>query len=127
MSGGQKARIALARAIYADTDIILLDDPLSAVDSHVGKTIWNEAILNYLRARGTTIIIASHQTQYFVDCDRVMQIVNGEITHFDTVDNLNNQGIKINGLTGESSHVSRPENSLESQAMKKPAPEVSDS
>lgn len=41
LSGGQKARIALARAIYSDKDIYLLDDPISAVDIHVGKFIMN--------------------------------------------------------------------------------------
>lgn len=41
LSGGQKARIALARAIYSDKDIYLLDDPISAVDVHVGKFIMN--------------------------------------------------------------------------------------
>lgn len=60
LSGGQKARVALARTIYADADIVLLDDPLSAVDAHVGKTMWEEVVLNYLKASGRTIIIASH-------------------------------------------------------------------
>jgi ATP-binding cassette subfamily C (CFTR/MRP) protein 1 len=49
LSGGQKARISLARAIYSDADIYLLDDPLSAVDAHVGKTIWTEAIMTHLK------------------------------------------------------------------------------
>lgn len=80
--------MALARAVYSDADILLLDDPLSAVDSHVGKTIWNEVIMGYLKQRGKTVIIASHQTQYFNDCDKVLQIVDGEIAHFDTVANL---------------------------------------
>ena len=44
MSGGQKQRVSLARAVYQDTDIYLLDDPLSAVDSHVGKHIFEEVI-----------------------------------------------------------------------------------
>ena len=44
LSGGQKQRISLARAVYADTDIYLLDDPLSAVDSHVGKHIFDKVI-----------------------------------------------------------------------------------
>ena len=42
ISGGQKARISLARAIYSDTDIICLDDPLSAVDPEVANEIFNE-------------------------------------------------------------------------------------
>ncbi|CAL6091952.1 Xenobiotic-transporting_ATPase / Multidrug resistance-associated protein [Hexamita inflata] len=103
LSGGQKARVALARAIYSDPDIILLDDPLSAVDAHVGKTIWNDAILGYLRQRGTTVLIASHQTQYFNDCDRVMNIVDGEIKTFMTVAQIIENKIKILGITGEQS------------------------
>jgi len=44
LSGGQKQRIAVARAVYQDCDIYLLDDPLSAVDSHVGKHIFEQVI-----------------------------------------------------------------------------------
>jgi ATP-binding cassette subfamily C (CFTR/MRP) protein 1 len=44
LSGGQKQRVALARAVYQDCDIYLLDDPLSAVDSHVGKHLFDNVI-----------------------------------------------------------------------------------
>ena len=44
MSGGQKQRVSLARAVYFDADVYLLDDPLSAVDSHVGKHIFDKVI-----------------------------------------------------------------------------------
>lgn len=44
LSGGQKQRVSLARAVYSDADIFLLDDPLSAVDSHVGKHIFEQVI-----------------------------------------------------------------------------------
>ncbi|CAL5989372.1 Xenobiotic-transporting_ATPase / Multidrug resistance-associated protein [Hexamita inflata] len=103
LSGGQKARLSLARAIYSDASIYLLDDPLSAVDAHVGNTIWNDVILGYLKSRGATVIIASHQTQYFNDCDKIIQITDGEIVNYDTVQNLMKDNIKIIGITGESS------------------------
>ena len=44
LSGGQKQRVSLARAVYQDSDVYLLDDPLSAVDSHVGKHIFDKVI-----------------------------------------------------------------------------------
>lgn len=81
LSGGQRARISLARAIYNDADIYLLDDPLSAVDAHVGRRIWNEVILNYLHNRGKTVLIASHQVHYFEDCNRILTIDNGKIVN----------------------------------------------
>lgn len=44
LSGGQKQRISLARAVYCDRAVYLLDDPLSAVDAHVGKHIFDQVI-----------------------------------------------------------------------------------
>ena len=44
MSGGQKQRVSVARAVYQDCDVYLLDDPLSAVDAHVGKHIFENLI-----------------------------------------------------------------------------------
>ncbi|CAL6024639.1 Xenobiotic-transporting_ATPase / Multidrug resistance-associated protein [Hexamita inflata] len=84
LSGGQRARISLARAVYSDADIYLLDDPLSAVDAHVGKRIWNEVILGFLGSQGKTVLIASHQTQYFDDCHKIITIENGQIKSIST-------------------------------------------
>ena len=61
ISGGQKQRISLARALYADRDIYLLDDPLSAVDAHVGKHIFEECISGALK--GKTVLFVTHQLQ----------------------------------------------------------------
>ena len=59
ISGGQKARISLARAIYSRADIYLLDDPLSAVDPQVAKDIFNGCIRNYLSDK--IVVLVTHQ------------------------------------------------------------------
>ncbi|KAF5097648.1 hypothetical protein D0Z00_002331 [Geotrichum galactomycetum] len=70
LSGGQKARINLARAVYRQCDIILLDDVLSAVDAHVGKSILDNCILGALA--GKTRVLATHQISIINNADRVI-------------------------------------------------------
>ena len=77
LSGGQKARISLARAMYCDNDIYILDDPISALDAHVGKNIMNNCIVGYLK--GKTIILATHALQYAAFADKIYYMKNGEI------------------------------------------------
>ena len=64
LSGGQRARIGLARALYRDADVLLLDDPLSAVDSRVGRVIFYDAILNLALGRNKCVVLATHQHQF---------------------------------------------------------------
>ena len=56
ISGGQRARISLARACYSEADIYLLDDPLSAVDPHVAKKIFTDCICRYLREKAVLLV-----------------------------------------------------------------------
>ena len=70
ISGGQKARVALARAVYSDADIYLLDDVLSAVDAHVGLHIFEETIQK--RLAGKTRILVTNQLQYAKHADKVL-------------------------------------------------------
>uniref|UniRef100_A0A8C2ZSC9 ATP binding cassette subfamily C member 12 n=1 Tax=Cyclopterus lumpus TaxID=8103 RepID=A0A8C2ZSC9_CYCLU len=77
LSGGQKQRISLARAVYSNRDIFLLDDPLSAVDAHVGKHIFEECIKKELQ--GKSVILITHQLQYLEFCDDVMLLDDGEV------------------------------------------------
>lgn len=60
-SGGQKARIGLARALYRDPEVLLLDDPMSAVDARVGAWIFREVIRGLCVKRGKCVILATHQ------------------------------------------------------------------
>ncbi|XP_076803635.1 ATP-binding cassette sub-family C member 5-like isoform X2 [Clavelina lepadiformis] len=80
LSGGQKQRISLARAVYSEREIVLLDDPLSAVDAHVGKHIFFECIKKILANR--TVIFVTHQLQYLKDCDEVVMLKEGRITEY---------------------------------------------
>lgn len=75
LSGGQKARINLARAVYGEHDIILLDDVLSAVDARVGKHIVNNCLLGMLKDK--TRILATHQLSLVGSADRII-FMNGD-------------------------------------------------
>ncbi|XP_006155296.1 multidrug resistance-associated protein 9 isoform X2 [Tupaia chinensis] len=77
LSGGQRQRINLARAVYSNRQLYLLDDPLSAVDAHVGKQIFEECIKKMLR--GKTIVLVTHQLQFLESCDEVILLEDGEI------------------------------------------------
>jgi ATP-binding cassette subfamily C (CFTR/MRP) protein 2 len=77
LSGGQKARVSLARAVYSDSDIYLLDDPLSALDSNVKNKIFYNCIANKLK--GKTILLASHCIEYLEKADRILVLNEGEI------------------------------------------------
>lgn len=80
LSGGQKARVGLARAVYADKDLYLLDDPLSAVDTHVGAHLFDDSICDLIR-RGKTVVLATHQIQYLKSplVSRVVVVDNGRV------------------------------------------------
>lgn len=79
LSGGQKARVNLARAIYRDADIYLLDDPLSAVDAHVGRHLFDECIKSFLKSK--VVILVTHQIHYLKEADNILVLHNGKITH----------------------------------------------
>ena len=88
ISGGQKQRLNIARAIYFDADIVLMDDPLSAVDAHVGRHIFDNAILGLLGNKCR--ILATHQLWVLNRCDRIVWMEGGKIQAVDTFTNLMN-------------------------------------
>ncbi|XP_037531128.1 multidrug resistance-associated protein 5 [Nematolebias whitei] len=82
LSGGQRQRVSLARALYSERPILLLDDPLSAVDACVGSHIFNRAIRG--AARGKTVLFVTHQLQYLPECDDVILMKDGQIAEHGT-------------------------------------------
>ncbi|XP_077989339.1 ATP-binding cassette sub-family C member 9-like [Glandiceps talaboti] len=86
LSGGQKQRISVARAVYAKSDVVILDDPLSALDVHVGAHIMERCIMTFLTEEKRTVILVTHQVQYVDNADQVVVMQNGSITHQRTMD-----------------------------------------
>ena len=78
LSGGQRARVSLARATYSEADVFLLDDPLSAVDAKVGKHIFENCICGMLSGR--LRILTTHQLQYLKRADHVVVLNRGEVS-----------------------------------------------
>eukprot|EP00941_MAST-03F_sp_MAST-3F-sp1_P004878 g4878.t1 len=79
LSGGQKARLGLARAIYAKADLLLLDDPLAACDPSVGSTIFKQAIIGLLGQQQSACILVTHQIHLLPQSDIVVAMSNGGI------------------------------------------------
>ncbi|XP_061388505.1 probable multidrug resistance-associated protein lethal(2)03659 [Musca vetustissima] len=77
LSGGQRARVNLARAIYRKADIYLLDDPLSAVDTNVGKHIYDKCVKEFLSKK--ICILVTHQLQYLFDVKHLILMGSGSI------------------------------------------------
>ncbi|NXX28875.1 MRP7 protein, partial [Nicator chloris] len=77
LSGGQKARIALARAIYQEKELYLLDDPLAAVDADVANHIMQKCIFGVLKHK--TRVLCTHRTEFLEKADALLLMDNGRI------------------------------------------------
>ena len=91
LSGGQQARVSLARAVYADGDIYLLDDPLSAVDFKVGQHIFNKCIKDLLGDK--VVVFASHQQQHMENADQVIVLYKGRVLDKGRFTELHDKGV----------------------------------
>ncbi|KAF7349832.1 ABC protein [Mycena venus] len=87
LSGGQKQRVNIARALYYDADVIIFDDPLSAVDANVGKALFHTAIQG-LVARGKAVLLVTHALHFLSQCDYIYTLNNGRITEAGTYPEL---------------------------------------
>ncbi|XP_052753847.1 ATP-binding cassette sub-family C member 4-like [Galleria mellonella] len=113
LSGGQRARISLARAVYKRADVYLLDDPLSAVDAHVGRHLFESCVVGYLR--NTTRVLVTHQLQFLRDVDQIIILKNGAIAAAGDFDTLSASGLDFASL------LARPEEEEEKPPEQAPS------
>lgn len=121
LSGGQKQRVALARAVYQDCDIYLLDDPLSAVDAHVGKHIFNECIIGMLRARGKTVLLPTHALNFLQYADQIISVSDETIRENGTYADLIARGREFTELMRTHASVNTAEQDAADDAKDKQA------
>eukprot|EP00981_Chlorochromonas_danica_P011662 scaffold4203_cov166-Ochromonas_danica.AAC.8 len=111
LSGGQKQRLSLARSVYEDADVYLLDDPLSALDSEVGKQVFRDCICGALA--GKTRLLVTHQLNVLSQVDRVVLMENSRIVAVGTLRELVAQGYDLNKYIRSSSPSSSEKNRQE--------------
>ena len=101
LSGGLRARVSLARAVYFNADIYLLDDPLSALDIQVGKKLFFECFKEMLRK--CIVILVTHNLSYLPEVDCVVMMQRGDIVAKGRFDELQQAGLNLCfGNSGES-------------------------
>ncbi|KFZ64379.1 Canalicular multispecific organic anion transporter 2, partial [Antrostomus carolinensis] len=88
LSGGQRQRVSLARAVYSNSDIYLLDDPLSAVDSHVAKHIFDKVIGPDGVLKGKTRVLVTHGISFLPQVDHIVVLVDGKISEMGSYQDL---------------------------------------
>ncbi|KAG5577354.1 hypothetical protein H5410_057488 [Solanum commersonii] len=86
LSGRQKQRVQLARALYQDADIYLLDDPFRAVDAHTSTNLFNDYVMGSLS--GKTVLLVTHQVEFLRAFDSILLISGGKIMKSGTFDEL---------------------------------------
>ncbi len=103
LSGGQKQRVSLARALYQDSDIYLLDDPLSAVDAHVAQHLFQHVIGPNGMLSNKTRLLATHHISFLKDVHKIIVIKSGQIIGSGSYDELNEKGLLSEEMLNEKS------------------------
>ena len=88
LSGGQKQRTAIARAVYADADLVVMDDPLSALDAHVAKDLFRKCLQVEGAFKDKAVLLVTHQLQFVHQADHVVVMADGAIVERGAYDEL---------------------------------------
>uniref|UniRef100_A0A4W2DEJ1 ATP binding cassette subfamily C member 4 n=1 Tax=Bos indicus x Bos taurus TaxID=30522 RepID=A0A4W2DEJ1_BOBOX len=106
LSGGQKARVNLARAVYQDADIYLLDDPLSAVDAEVSRHLFELCICQALHEK--IRILVTHQLQYLKAASQILILKDGQMVQKGTYTEFLKSGIDFGSLLKKENEEAEP-------------------
>ncbi|PNY06586.1 ABC transporter C family member 2-like protein [Trifolium pratense] len=96
ISGGQKQRVSMARAVYSNSDVLVFDDPLSALDAHVARQVFDKCIKGELR--GKTRVLVTNQLHFLSQVDRIILVHEGMVKEEGTFEELSSQGILFQKL-----------------------------
>ncbi|KAI3455946.1 hypothetical protein Pfo_012609 [Paulownia fortunei] len=90
ISGGQKQRVSMARAVYSNSDVYIFDDPLSALDAHVARQVFNNCIKEALG--GKTRVLVTNQLHFLPQVDRIILVSEGMVKEEGTFEELSKNG-----------------------------------
>uniref|UniRef100_A0A8D0XQN5 Uncharacterized protein n=1 Tax=Sus scrofa TaxID=9823 RepID=A0A8D0XQN5_PIG len=106
LSAGQKARISLARAVYQDADIYLLDDPFSAVDAKVSRHLFEQCIRQALHEKIT--ILVTHQLRYLKAASQILILKDGKIMKKETYVEFPKPGVDFEDILLKTNEEAEP-------------------
>uniref|UniRef100_A0AAY4D7X9 ATP-binding cassette, sub-family C (CFTR/MRP), member 8 n=1 Tax=Denticeps clupeoides TaxID=299321 RepID=A0AAY4D7X9_9TELE len=92
LSGGQRQRISVARTLYQQTNVVLLDDPFSALDVHLSDHLMQQGILKLLRVERRTVVLVTHRLQYLPHADWIIAMKDGTVQTQGTLSDI--QGLE---------------------------------
>ncbi|XP_057971356.1 ABC transporter C family member 2 [Malania oleifera] len=96
ISGGQKQRVSMARAVYSNSDVFIFDDPLSALDAHVARQVFDKCIKDELR--GKTRVLVTNQLHFLSQVDKIILVHEGMVKEEGTFEDLSNNGMLFQKL-----------------------------
>ncbi|XP_072323664.1 ATP-binding cassette sub-family C member 9-like isoform X2 [Scyliorhinus torazame] len=108
LSGGQKQRVSVARALYSRCSVVILDDPLSALDVHVGSHVFHQGIMGMLKKENRTAVFVTHKLEYAEEADYIIVMQDGKIEIQGTYEHISKQNPNLvkawKNLTAKGDH-----------------------